>query len=373
MSCSLRNLFFRYICKIKNPGAGDFYFFIRRVLTDVVQGRLPVYRDLNALLEAVCVLLESEQTEYRPKAFYAGLPGGLLDFSRCTRLPVIIVPDLHARVHFLASIFMYRPVLSGGRNSEKLTVMELLGRKEIFVVCLGDGFHSEIKKERWLDAHHDFENGLYTGNAMKQEMAESLALMQLVLRAKLSFPNQFHFLKGNHENILNDSSCGNHPFRKFVQEGEMVYRFMETYYGEDILHLFSWVEHLFPVCAVFPQCIVSHAEPAEAYSREQLINALSDDSVVEGLTWTDNGASWPGSVRSMLSALLPDSPGAVYFGGHRPVSGRYMMRQDGAFVQIHNPLLENIVLLQPEYTFNPERDIIPIPRWKQEKKRSHYE
>ena len=167
---------------------------------------------------------------------FLGNPGGLLDFTEIYPvIPTIVVPDLHARADFMLDILKYKPVIKETDINGKKNILDLMRSGSIRVVCVGDGLHSELNKLRWLEAYNDYEKEITTGNAMKQEMLEGLSLMEIVMRCKCSFPEYFHFLKGNHENIMNTNRLGNHPFRKFAQEGEMVRAFMSSYYGDDVL------------------------------------------------------------------------------------------------------------------------------------------
>ncbi|MBO5137440.1 MAG: hypothetical protein J6B81_02965 [Spirochaetaceae bacterium] len=324
---------------------------------------------LYSLLEQTLKTLDTESCEYRPANTFTGLPGGLLDFcSEQKRLPTLVVPDLHARLDFFNKVMEYKLQVLDSDFDGSATIFELLKSGNIRIVCLGDGLHSELHKERWLAAYNEFEKGIITGNNMHQEMQDGLLLMEQIFSCKCKFPEFFHFLKGNHENILNSNRGGNHSFRKFVQEGEMVRLFMMEYYGQELLHLYASVEEALPLCAICPNCILSHAEPERAYSREELIDGLFDSQVIHGLTWTNNGDSQEGSVKRMLDLLQPNFPEALYLGGHRPVSGKYALRQQNKFVQIHNPRMQNVAIVLHNRAFNPETDIISLD----EKKRTSY-
>lgn len=290
----------------------------------------------------------------------AGRAGGFIELDPL--LPTIIVPDLHGRTGFFASLMECR-LGEGG-----LTVAGALGTGMAQMLCLGDGFHSEARgAERWKKAFAEWLGGFEVRTAMDAEMAENLALMEMVMRAKLAWPTRFHFLKGNHENILNEDGDGNFPFGKFVQEGAMVLDFMEAFYGRPFLGLWSRFEKALPLFARGARFLASHAEPARAYAREELIDARSRPDVVRGLTWTDNDAAAEGSVARMLGALLPGRPGGRYFGGHRVIPGVYRLRAGGLFVQVHNPARYGIAWVMPDRDFDPERDMGEIrdmaPEW----------
>ena len=62
----------------------------------------------------------------------------------------------------------------------------------------------------------------------------------------------------------------------------------------------------------------------------------------------------------MLTDLLPNYPKGVYFGGHRPVNNMYNLRQNGKFIQIHNPKQYNVAIVNPYKTFNVDNDIVSV-------------
>ena len=318
-------------------------------------------KKLSVIVQDTISILEEESSSYRPHDSITGRPGGLLDFSTIdSSLPVIIVPDLHSRGDFFAAILKYKPVFKNTNINGSETVFDLLEQNRIYVICVGDGLHSELHKIRWIAAYNDYEQGNVMGEAISQEMKEGLALMEMVMKCKCTFPKHFHFLKGNHENILNSNRHGNHPFRKFVQEGEMVLAFMQNFYGEDLLRLYACMEDLFPLCAVFPNCVISHAEPIQYFSKDEIIDGLNDAQVTQGLTWTSNGDSQEGSVAKILADLLPTNSHSVYIAGHRPVHGNYSLRQGGKFIQIHNPREWNVAVVFPSIPFNPDLNIISV-------------
>jgi len=321
---------------------------------------LPSGEVLLSLLEGCISVLEGENADYRPlddekKA------GGLLDFSRleAASLPVLIVPDLHGRGKFILDILDFE---ISGRS-----VLSLLESGEIFVVCVGDIFHSESRgKARWKKAYADFNAGNLTNDSLKEEMKENLSLLQMILSLKSAFASHFHILKGNHENVLNEdhrTKYGNVPFRKFCDEGNMVAVFLQHYYDDLILHEISCFEKALPIVACFEKCVISHAEPAVFFTRQEIINYHKSGSYVTfALTWTANDAARGGTVKNLFKELLSEEnqEKAFYFAGHRPVLGKYALRQGGRFIQIHNPDVEQVAVLLPESDFDPERDIIDI-------------
>ena len=318
---------------------------------------LPSYDFIFSLVQKACSVLAKEPEAYRPLDC-VGQRGSLLELynaeNRC--LPAVIIPDIHARPDFIANILECTIVLS----RKKLTVRQALDQKLIDVICVGDAVHTELYSSRWKLIASEFEEGVCTGHFMQQEMILNLSTLCALMSLKIAYPENFHFLKGNHENILNCSYGGDFAFFKFADEGEMVKKFIQEYYDEQLLNELSRYENLLPLAAYGKNYVVSHAEPAAAYTREQLIDARFDEEVVAGLIWTRNGQVKKSTAESMLKELLGkvSAKKALYFTGHRPVKENYALRQNGKLVQIHNPRRQNIVFVQPDKTFDFEKDII---------------
>lgn len=297
-------------------------------------------------LDRVNVVLSTEDKRIRPLNSVSS-PGGLINLRKS--IPTIIVPDLHARVDFFSNILEFK--FQGN------TVLEHLINNTVQIVCVGDGFHSERRgKERWLQATQEFIKGYKKHKFIDEEMLESLTLMEIVIELKINFPRNFHFLKGNHENILNEEGYGNYPFGKFTSEGAMVKAWVEKFYGSEFMDKYYLFEKNMPLFAVGKNFLISHAEPTEVYTKDDIINCYLDTDVIYGLTWTRDNQSEDGSVETMLENFGKD----FYFGGHRPVKELYNLRANSKFVQIHNPKKQIIALIKPGREINLEEDIIDI-------------
>lgn len=330
------------------------------VKTILTANELPSHDFIFNLCDEASTVLESEITDYRAES-ENGKPGGLLDFQK-SPLPMIIVPDIHARPHFISNILDF--ILPDDFVAGSRSVYDALAEGLCRIVCVGDALHSEVDtRARWIAAEIEFASNIYTGPAISSEMKDGFAVLGSLLKLKSLFPAFVHFLKGNHENILNKTGEGDYSFVKFADEGRMVRQFITEYYGEDVLYLISCVENVLPLICVSKNCVISHAEPRYAFRKDQLINARSDSGVVEGLTWTDNDAAEEGSAAEIIEELCQDGgKNAFYFAGHRPVKENYALRQQGRFVQIHNPRRQNVVLLHPDKIFNPETDIVSVEK-----------
>lgn len=323
---------------------------------------LPEREAYTALITRTTEVLQNENPLYRPRD-ERNRPGGMV---RLNDRPTILVPDLHARPWFLLQVLAYRPNLprhaSAEGSQEELpehpTTAELLKRGELQMVCVGDGFHGESRAaQRWKKAFKEFSGKYHRHAAMDEEMRESLSLMEIVMQLKIMRPDSFHFLKGNHENILNEEGRGNHPFRKFAFEGEMVKEWVLQFYGEQFLNAFAEMEHEFPLLAADDTFMVSHAEPQRYFTREEVIRYRTYDDVVLGLTWTANDGAEEGSVNRMIADYCSRPEQARYFGGHRPVEGMYNLRAGDTYVQLHNPGTYSFALLQPGIPPDPDQDI----------------
>lgn len=326
---------------------------IKSILTST---KLPSYQFLFDIADEVSDLLMSEKTDYRPQASN-GEAGGLLDFKN-DEIPLVVVPDLHARPYFLLNILKFK--LESGK-----TIFESLEDGEIRLLFVGDILHTERNtRERWAAAALEFAENIYTGPSISAEMQEGLSLLCGLMKLKSMFPQHCHILKGNHENIYNHTGDGDYGFRKFADEGNMCRLFIQDYYGDDILYMIHCFEKNLPLMFLGRKCLVSHAEPKSAYDRQELIDARMHGNVVEGLTWTENDAAQENSVAQIIKNLTgqEDCGDYLYLGGHRPVSGNYKVRQNGIYIQIHNPGLQNVAIVKSDRKFNPDIDIVEVAK-----------
>ncbi|MBP5443132.1 MAG: metallophosphoesterase [Treponema sp.] len=321
----------------------------------MVEDGLPDEDEVLKIGESAVNALEKEKSSYRPYG-HKKTPGGLLDFSDLEQ-DVILVPDLHARPEFLLRLLDSEIV---GQN-----VLSALADDKCTVLCVGDCFHTETSgrcAERWKKAWIAWNDGEVDSPMMREEMHDCFATLLPIMMLKNAFPKNFHFLKGNHENILNENDNGNYSFRKHANEGQMVFDFVEQVYSQATLHILNSFEKTLPIVALFKTFAVSHAEPYEPYSREEIIDYRRNPSVILNFTWTDNGEAREGSVIEQLRLLDKkiDAENFLWFGGHRPVKGRYALRQDGQYIQFHNPTQMNVVHVHADGSFNIEKDIVSV-------------
>ncbi|MFH2115910.1 MAG: hypothetical protein ABIJ86_15520 [Spirochaetota bacterium] len=330
----------------------------------------PLPAQYLAVLQGAMTALSSEPPELRPSNA-TGKPGGLVRLHN--DIPTIIIPDLHARRGFLMALLASTPPAGFTTTSSASTppsnslpaapgaagtVFDLLAAGTLQILCLGDGFHAESRAlDRWRSAYAEFNAAYREHQSMDQEMRESLGLMEMIMHAKAAFPGHFHFLKGNHENVLNETGNGNYGFYKFVQEGAMVRAYLDRFYGDAFVQAYAAFEKCLPLFAQGQRFLASHAEPARVFTENELINAALLPEVIMGLTWTGNDEALPGSVAAMLDHFLPSVRRPRYITGHHPIAGLFHERSGGLHLQIHNPDHRVVAWVRVDRDLEPQRDI----------------
>jgi hypothetical protein len=330
---------------------------LKNKLIEIYKRKKPPHAEkLINIVDEVNKALARENEAIRPYCMTgrgAGQPGGIVILKK--DIPTIIVPDLHARMDFFLTIML--SVLNSS------PALEDLSRNALQIVCVGDGFHAEGRAaKRWHKAYEEYSEKFARHHSMDDEMREGLGVMEMVMQMKIAFPDNFHFLKGNHENIMNERGDGNFPFRKYAYEGAMVFEYMNIFYGQDFLKSYSEFEKRLPLLAVGRNFMVSHAEPQNFFEYDEVLQYKDNPHVIRGLTWTDNNAAEGQSVRLMLETYLdlPDLTGCYYFGGHRAVLGNYSKRADGKYIQIHNPNKFIVAMLPAQGDIDLEKYIFEL-------------
>jgi hypothetical protein len=299
---------------------------------------------LKVLININSTLLR-EDSQLRPYDS-SGLPGGI----------VYLKKDIPTRMDFFLNIMFMKDT-----NNE--TNLEKVASDKLQIICVGDGVHGEKRAaKRWARAYKEFLEDYAVHVSIDEEIKESLGLMEMIMEVKINYPSNFHFFKGNHENIKNEEGGGNYPFVKFSYEGPMMVYYISKFYGEEFLEQYYQFEKNLPLFAVGKNFLVSHAEPLSFYNREQILEYRKNPDVIEGLTWTADDSANDGSVQEMLNYYIgneEDRSKSYYFGGHRPVKNLYNPRAQGKYIQIHNPDKFTIASIG-EGDIDLERDIFEL-------------
>ncbi len=278
--------------------------------------------------------------------------GGLIFLDK--NIDTILVSDIHSRVEFLKNLIDFKV------NGK--TVLQLLSEKKIQIVCVGDLYHSEINcKNRWLCAMEEMLGGFKFHNSIDFEFNENIKTLHFISLLKINFPENFHFLKGNHENIANENINGNLPFGKFSKEGLIVKLFLEKFYSKELFKQLYIFEKKLPIVAVGNNFVVSHSEPRNFHSKEEIINYNQNPDVIFDFTWTGNNEATKNSVENILKHFFSSNYNySRYFAGHRPVPDMYSLRANNFFVQFHNPLKQNIVIISPGEDISLDKNIVNL-------------
>ncbi len=310
---------------------------------------------MERLLEEIIAVFEREPPELRPWDS-EGKPGGIIVLRQ--DIPTLIVPDLHGRKDYLPDLLHFK--------YKRKRVFDLLKSGKIQIVCVGDGMHAERRAApRWRIAFEEYKKGFAECPAMTEEMSENFQTMAMIMRLKTNFPGLFHFLKGNHENITDEDGNGNHPFAKFAAEGPMTKLYVEKFYGHEFLKLYYRFEKNLPLLARGSFFVISHARPKKAYKMDELINYRSNPETVEGMTWTRHQAAAPGSTISMLDEIIGSTQDQrIWFIGHSAIKEKYTFWKEENLLEIHNPDLRQVVLVDPIQQFKFDKHVVKLPEIK---------
>lgn len=302
---------------------------------------------LTDSLTRVTKVLKEESCREKDKN---NLAGGIVELKDDQY--TVLVPDLHGRHEFLQRVLNV--------DIEGETVLRRVEQKTAQIVCVGDGMHGEARViKRWKAAFQEYLGGFIQHDAMFEEMDENFKTMKLVMDMKINFPDQFHFLKGNHENIMDENGNGNHSFAKFAAEGPMTRRFIEKFYGETFLLLWNRFEKNLPLVACDGNFIVSHARPKKKYEKKQLINFRQYPDLIEGITWTRDQAAEEGCAIEMMKELIGTEKG-LWFCGHTAISTLYKYWNKDRIIQFHNPKRDVLVVINPGTGFSLSNNIFDL-------------
>lgn len=327
---------------------------VRRARRAETRPALPDPEETSVLLRGAAGIQTDFDASLRPRK-ESGAPGGLLVLP--PELPVLVLPDLHTRAGLLRRALEWIP------PGESRSVRELLDEGDVFLLLLGDLFHSEGPDAplRWERAYREALTGFALRKAMDEEMARALSALDVLARILMRAPGRVACLKGNHDNSRNREGFGDHGFYKFADEGALCAAWLAAFTPPGFREALAGFEESLPLAARGARFAASHAEPAFPLSPAEVIEGAPE--TVEALTWTANGQALPGAAAETLAGLLGPGAaeaGARWISGHRPVEGRYALRAEGLLVQIHAPFSFRGAWVRPDRPFDPETDIFDL-------------
>ena len=168
------------------------------------------------------------------------------------KLPTIVIPDLHGRKDYLDAVLANRDPSSGR------TYRELLRKKKVQVVCLGDVMHTEIRGTLWRRG--------FTPGAMRKEMAESLGTLKHVAELKVAHPDNFHMVRGNHDDV----GPARGSARGLPRQIRQTRKFVESNLGKPLLRDLAGLFAALPVAASGKGFYASHSNPMVTVTRREV-------------------------------------------------------------------------------------------------------
>ncbi|HLI68405.1 MAG TPA: metallophosphoesterase [Ktedonobacteraceae bacterium] len=333
-------------------------------------------------LEALSEFAERDQLE-PPETYKAALAAALALLSQedgllqLPDLPTIIIPDLHARRLMLIAILGAQ--LAEGPHAGR-RIFDLLQQGLINVVCVGDIVHSE-ERDDWVINR----DGEWTEELLEKEMVRSLGAGAMMMYLKVQYPEHFHCLRGNHDDMAGELA---EDFRKFVglkfdEHDELVFvdgrpvvtgdkgesRLVREWvlsregWGQPFLQTWAQFERSLPVFAQATYFVVSHTPPLVPLSEAEIREASKSREI--SLELTSRRGINEEAIRGTLKNLGLAERVERWFHGHSRVpreinGGKYEESLDGLVVRLNNPKKHVFAYVPASYDerhFDPTRDV----------------
>ncbi len=218
-------------------------------------------------------------------------------------LPTIVVADLHGRREFVMKVMSNNMEIKGKRK----TVLQHLIDGNLNLLFVGDGVHSE-KGSDWSTSQGKAQWSRKKPSELREVVSASISTMQMVMKLKQTFPNQVHFVRGNHDYIRGIGGTTDELGIEFekggVNQTEAMRETMEYWLNVtssdavdsptssgDIIDEWQAFEDSLPLMVKMNHrngqfTIVSHSAPSEPLTREQI--RTGEVSTQLQLTLTDN-------------------------------------------------------------------------------------
>lgn len=274
---------------------------------------------------------------------------GIVDLPK--GVPTMVLSDLHARRDFLMKALEH--------EVDGVKVFDLLKQGKMNLVCVGDGMHAEGRAaNRWVQAENDLLAGKPSA-AMHQEMIEGFGTMKMVMDLKAEFPENFHFLRGNHDEIKGNFA----KYARRLGEAAMVQDWVGKNLGQDFLDQYARFEETMPLVVRGQGFVASHAAPGGTLDRQSV--EQREPKAFAQLAWTEN-RNWndqdPGVQQKFQQNLKEvGGEGGRWLVGHRPVEdGNYRSQFGGQLVQINAPNDFVAAFVPADGKFVPNRDVISL-------------
>jgi pSer/pThr/pTyr-binding forkhead associated (FHA) protein len=274
---------------------------------------------------------------------------GIVDLPK--GVPTLVLSDIHARRDFLVKAMEHQV---DGKN-----VLDLLKEGKINVVCIGDGMHAEGRAAaRWEQAEQDMLHGRPSA-ALNAEMVEGLGTMKMIMDLKQECPENFHFVRGNHDEVKGRFA----KYARVLGESAIVAEWMTKNYGAEFLDEYARFEESLPLLVRGTGFVASHAAPGGNLDREMIENR--DPKAFAQLAWTEN-RQWDDKdpkVQEKFERNLAEvgGSGGRWLVGHRVVDDGLVRSQfGGQLLQINAPDDFVVALVPADGNIVPGRDVFSL-------------
>jgi Calcineurin-like phosphoesterase len=177
--------------------------------------------------------------------------GGLVQLKR--DLPTVVIPDLHGRRDYLDKVLATTDPASGR------TYGQLLQRRQVQVLCLGDVMHSEVRGRLWRRT--------MPAQAMKMEMAESLGTLKRLADLKAANPDHFHMLRGNHDDV---GPASGQVTCRLPRQIAHTRSFLQRTFGQRFTKELACLFSELPAAATGKGFVASHSNPMFSVTRHEV-------------------------------------------------------------------------------------------------------
>jgi len=256
----------------------------------------------------------------------------------------VTCPHLHGRRNYLDAVLATTDPATGR------TYAQLLQRRQVQVLCLGDVMHTEIRGQLW-------RRGM-PAQAMRMEMAESLGTLKRIADLKAANPNHFHLLRGNHDDV---GPAGAQVNCRLPRQIAHTRQFMQETFGQRFTRELACLFSELPAAAVGKGFVASHANPMFSVTRREV--AGNAERAVVSLTRArlpafnslrrQRGRGGDSALRQVARALGGPQPG-FYIHGHlwaRP------MKVEGSRVYFGNQRDQTFMRLDPNRPLVPQNQL----------------
>lgn len=198
----------------------------------------------------------------------------------------------------------------------------------------------------------------------QEEMTRSLGLMKIVMDLKTQFPENFYFLRGNHDDMAEVIA----KYEKSgVQQSTIVKNWVIQNFGQEFLNTWAQFEGALPLVAKGKNFVVSHAAPLKPLTENSI--KTRDNSATWQLIWSDNTETNEDELKKAVHPTLIAlgmSEDTLWVIGHREPTKKYGSQLNGQLIQVNDGGEYIITYVPNDRKFEPEQDVHVLSKTQQE-------